>query len=241
MTTEPISRTESAGHAPEAAERGLAVRGLSKSYGKENVLRGVSFSLLPGCALGVCGSNGAGKTTLLHLLASVLRPDSGVITLFGIQAGRSRAYRQKIGLVPQEIALSARLTVRQNLEFWSLASGLKGREKDKAVEEAVRLTNIGAFQDKRVSRCSGGMCRRANLAAGLVGNPALILLDEPTAGIDEENRDAVLRSVAGLVQEGRMVIMVNHYHQELEAVCGSIITLKDGSLDESAAPAPRAR
>ena len=241
MTTEPISRTESAGHAPEAAERGLAVRGLSKSYGKENVLRGVSFSLLPGCALGVCGSNGAGKTTLLHLLASVLQPDSGVITLFGIQAGRSRAYRQKIGFVPQEIALSPRLSVRQNLEFWAAANGLKGKAKDAAVEEAIRLTNIAGFLDKRVSHCSGGMARRANLAAGLVGRPSLILLDEPTAGIDEENRDAILHSVSGLRNEGRMVIMVNHYRLELESICDTIITLKEGRLlqnGQSARQAP---
>ncbi|MDD4080767.1 MAG: ABC transporter ATP-binding protein [Eubacteriales bacterium] len=241
MTSGPISQTMGATCPPEAAEQGLVVRELYKSYGRESVLRGVSFSLLPGSALGVCGSNGAGKTTLLHLLASVLKPDRGLITLFGIRARRSRAYRQKIGLVPQEIALSPRLTVRQNLEFWSSASGLKGQAREKAVEEAIRLTNIGAFQGKRVSRCSGGMCRRANLAAGLVGNPSLILLDEPTAGIDEENRDAVLRSVADLKKEGRMVIMVNHYHGELEAICDAIITLKDGRVDGNDVPVPKAR
>lgn len=239
MTTEPFGETVNAEHAPDAAEHGLLVRDLFKSYGKEPVLSGVSFSLLPGRALGISGSNGAGKTTLLNLLASVLQPDRGLITLFGIPAGRSRAYRQKIGLVPQEIALSARLTVRQNLEFWSAAAGMKGKVRDKAVEDAVRLTNIGAFENKRVSRCSGGMCRRANLAAGLAANPSLILLDEPTAGIDEENRDAILRSIADLKKERRMVIMVNHYHNEMETICDRIITLRDGQMSEGAAITPR--
>jgi len=226
---------------PETQQDGLVVRDLFKAYGREGVLRGVSFSLLPGSALGICGSNGAGKTTLLHLLASILKPDAGTITLFGIQAGRSRAYRQKIGFVPQEIALSPRLSVRQNLEFWAAANGLKGKAKDAAVEEAIRLTNIAGFLDKRVSHCSGGMARRANLAAGLVGRPSLILLDEPTAGIDEENRDAILHSVSGLRNEGRMVIMVNHYRLELESICDTIITLKEGRLlqnGQSARQAP---
>lgn len=226
---------------PETQQDGLVVRDLFKAYGREGVLRGVSFSLLPGSALGICGNNGAGKTTLLHLLASILKPDAGTITLFGIQAGRSRAYRQKIGFVPQEIALSPRLSVRQNLEFWAAANGLKGKAKDAAVEEAIRLTNIAGFLDKRVSHCSGGMARRANLAAGLVGRPSLILLDEPTAGIDEENRDAILHSVSGLRNEGRMVIMVNHYRLELESICDTIITLKEGRLlqnGQSARQAP---
>jgi ABC-2 type transport system ATP-binding protein len=219
----------------------LVVQNLCKSYGREGVLRGVSFSLFPGTALGVCGSNGAGKTTLIHLLASILTPDAGTITLFGVPAGRSRSYREKIGFVPQEIALSPRLTVRQNLDFWASMRGLSGKAREAAVEEAIGLTHIAGFLNKRVSRCSGGMARRANLAAGLVGSPSLILLDEPTAGIDEDNRDAILLSVQSLQKAGRMVIMVNHYRLELESICGSIITLKDGQLMDNGQPAPQAQ
>ena len=209
---------------------GLIVENLGKAYGREAVLRDVSFSLLPGKALGISGSNGAGKTTLIHLLSSILAPDTGLITLFGIPSARSRAYRQHIGFVPQEIALSQRLTVLQNLDFWASMRGLSGKARKAAVQEAVRLTNIGDFLDKRVSRCSGGMARRANLAAGLVGSPSLILLDEPTAGIDEENRDSVLLSVNSLKKAGHMVIMVNHYRAELDTICDSVITLQDGQL-----------
>ncbi len=212
---------------------GLRVRDLCKSYGRESVLQGVSFSLMPGHILGVCGNNGAGKTTLIHLLASILPPDSGRITLLGIPAGQSRAYRRLIGYVPQVIALSPRLTVRQNLDFWASAQGLSGAARRAAVDEAIQLTHIQDFVNKRVSRCSGGMARRANLAAGLVGSPSLMLLDEPTAGVDEDNREALLHAVRGMKQSGRMVVMVNHYRSEMEAVCDRVVTLRDGILAEA--------
>jgi ABC-2 type transport system ATP-binding protein len=227
---------EVSAHYHDPASSGLMVKALCKSYGREIVLRGVDFSLLPGSILGVCGSNGAGKTTLLHLLASILTPDAGTITLFGVKAGRSRSYREEIGFVPQEIALSPRLTVKQNLDFWASMKGLKSKARTAAVEEAICLANIGAFLNKRLSCCSGGMARRVNLAAGLVGNPSLILLDEPTAGIDEENRDSILQSVSGLQKTGRMVIMVNHYRPELEAICSRIITLNGGRLADNHEP-----
>ena len=236
MTQEPARMDQDS---PDRS--GLVVQNLHKSYGREGVLHGVSFTLLPGNALGVCGSNGAGKTTLIHLLASILTPDAGTITLLGVPAGRSRAYREKIGFVPQEIALSPRLTVKQNLDFWASMRGLSGKARETAVEEAISLTHIAGFLNKRVSRCSGGMARRANLAAGLVGSPSLILLDEPTAGIDEDNRDAILLSVQSLQKAGRMVIMVNHYRLELEAICGSIITLKDGQLMDNGQAALQAQ
>ncbi len=220
---------------------GLQVRDLCKAYGRESVLQGVSFSLMPGNILGICGNNGAGKTTLIHLLSSILPPDSGRITLFGLPAGQSRAYRSLIGYVPQEIALSPRLTVRQNLDFWASAQGLSGEKRKTAVEEAIHLTHIQDFVNKRVSRCSGGMARRANLAAGLVGSPSLILLDEPTAGIDEDNRGALLLAVRGMKQSGRMVVMVNHYRNEMTAICDRVVTLRDGMLAEGPDDDPGAR
>lgn len=235
------STTRTAHHQDQpggAISGGLMVKNLGKAYGREAILRDVSFSLLPGKALGICGGNGAGKTTLIHLLASILMPDTGSIVLGGIPAGRSGAYRQQIGFVPQEIALSPRLTVEQNLQFWASMRGLSGATRKAAVREAGELTNITGFLGKRVSHCSGGMIRRANLAAGLVGSPSLILLDEPTAGIDEENRDFILRAVKDLKKVGRMAVMVNHYRAELDLVCDSIITLRDGGLMQQGQTAP---
>ena len=238
MKSRPLPEFRSIQTDVAAPALGLFVENLGKAYGRESVLRDVSFSLLPGSALGICGGNGAGKTTLIHLLASILTADTGRITLNGVPAERSRAYRKQIGFVPQEIALSPRLTVEQNLDFWASMRGLSGKAREKTVQEAIELTNIGGFLNKRVSRCSGGMIRRTNLAAGLVDSPSLILLDEPTAGIDEENRDSILRSVKNLIRERRMVVMVNHYRAELDTVCDSIITLQDGQLASQGQGAP---
>ena len=196
----------------------LIAENLTKAYKREPVLRGVSFSVRPGSVLGICGSNGAGKTTLIHVIASILPADSGTITLMGIPVSQARDYRSRIGFVPQNIALSPNLTVRQNLSFWASMRGMNGRQAKEAVRDAAEMANISSFMNKAVGRCSGGMARRANLAAGLIGRPDLILLDEPTAGIDEENRDLILKTILSLRQQGSMILMVNHYYQELSQI-----------------------
>jgi ABC-2 type transport system ATP-binding protein len=213
----------------------LIVSDLHKAYKQEPVLQGVSFSLKPAAILGICGSNGAGKSTLIHVIATILPPDRGRLSLMGIPSARAGEYRRLIGFVPQNIALSPRLTVRQNLAFWASIKGLAGASLKRAVEEAAEFANVTAFWNKPLGRCSGGMARRTNLAAGLVGSPPLLLLDEPTAGIDEQNRDLILDTVLRLKQRGCMVLMVNHYHQELALVCDRIITLKDGVIAETSA------
>lgn len=213
----------------------LVVEGLERAYKREPVLRGVSFRVAPSSVLGICGGNGAGKTTLITILASVLRPDAGSASLFGVPLGASAAWRRMVGYVPQGIALASRLTVRQNLDFWGSIQGLKGEGLHAAVQEAAALSGTLEFMDKRVARLSGGMARRANLAAGIIGNPRLALLDEPTAGIDEETRDVILQAVQSLKDRGAIVLMVNHYAQEMEAVCDRIITLRDGLTAEGMA------
>ena len=211
----------------------LIAENLFKSYKREPVLRGVSFSVHPGSVLGLCGSNGAGKSTLIHIVASILPPDSGSLFLAGIPISDKRAYRAQIGFVPQNIALSPNLTVRQNLSFWASMHGLGGKRLKQAVDQAAEMANVTAFLQKPISRCSGGMAKRANLAAGLVGSPKLVLLDEPTAGIDEENRDLILKTILDLRQQGCMVLVVNHYQNELAAVCDRIMTLKDGHVAQA--------
>ncbi len=213
----------------------LAAENIWKSYKGEPVLRGVSFAVQPGSVLGVCGSNGAGKTTLISVVASILPPDQGSLILMGIPLTQTAAYRSQIGYVPQNIALSPRLTVLQNLTFWAGIRGLRGAALNRAVEEAAVMANVSAFLKKPVGCCSGGMARRANLAAGLIGDPHLVLLDEPTAGIDEENRDLILGTIRQLRDKGRIILMVNHYYQELAIVCDRIITLKNGQIAEAGA------
>lgn len=213
----------------------LIAENLWKAYKREPVLRGVSFVVQPASILGVCGGNGAGKTTLISLVASILPPDQGSLTLMGVPLSKTREYRQMIGYVPQNIALSPRLSVRQNLDFWAAIKGYQGRELKSQVEEAAIQANVTDFLNKPVSRCSGGMARRANLAAGLIGQPRLVLLDEPTAGIDEDNRDLILSTINDLKAKGCIVLMVNHYHNELAVVCDRIITLQNGVIAEEGA------
>lgn len=213
----------------------LCVEGLTKAYKREPVLRGVSFCVEPASVLGVCGGNGAGKTTLVAILASVLDPDAGQASLFGIPLGSSAAYRRMIGYVPQGIALAPRLTVRQNLVFWASVQGLRGAVLHTAVDEAAQLADTLPFMDKSVARLSGGMARRANLAAGILGSPRLLLLDEPTAGIDEETRDVILDAIRTQRSRGTIVVMVNHYANEMEAVCDRVITLREGVVTEGMA------
>lgn len=216
----------------------LDVSQVHKAYKREQVLRGVSFQVQPGRILGVCGSNGAGKTTLINIVASILPADQGQITLMDTPIEHKADYRRSIGYIPQNIALSPHLTVYQNLEFWAAVRGLRGPALRSAIETAAVQANVVAFLKKPVGRCSGGMARRANLAAGIIGNPRLILLDEPTAGIDEENRDYILQTLRSLRDQGSIVLMVNHYFNELAAVCDRIITLKNGVIAEAGVHAP---
>lgn len=213
----------------------LIADNLWKAYKREPVLCGVSFTVQPSSVLGVCGSNGAGKTTLISLVASILPPDQGSLTLMGTPLSQLREYRRLIGYVPQNIALSPRLSVQQNLAFWAGIRGFRGAALQQAVEAAAVQANVTAFLKKPVGRCSGGMARRANLAVGLIGEPRLILLDEPTAGIDEENRDLILGTIRGLREKGCIILMVNHYYNELAVVCDRIITLKNGQVAEEGA------
>jgi ABC-2 type transport system ATP-binding protein len=213
----------------------LIVDNIHKSYKKEPVLRGITFAVPPSSILGLYGGNGTGKTTLIHIIASILPADRGTISLMGIPIVKAREYRSRIGFVPQEIALSPNLTVRQNLSFWASMHGLAGTSLKDAVEYAAEAGNVNPFINKLVSRCSGGMVRRVNLAVGLIGCPDLLLLDEPTAGIDEENRSLIFRTIFELRAKGRIIVMADHYYGELSKICDRIVTLQDGVITEGAA------
>lgn len=208
----------------------LIVKDIHKAYKQETVLAGVSFTVDPATILGISGSNGTGKTTLINIIASVLDPDRGEISLSGVASQQRAHYRSMIGYVPQSIALSGRLSVYRNLEFWGAIRGLKGTVLKEAVEDAATRCNVTEYLKKPIAQCSGGMARRANLAAGIIGNPYLILLDEPTAGIDEENRDLILQAIQDLRTSGRIILMVNHYANEMASVCDRLIVLRDGKV-----------
>lgn len=211
----------------------LIVKDIYKSYKNENVLSGISFDVDSGNIIGISGANGAGKTTLINIIATVLEPDKGEIRLNDISISDRSDYRTQIGYVPQSIALSSRLSVYRNLEFWGAVRGLRGIELKQAIESAAEQSNVKDFLKKPVGQCSGGMARRVNLAAGIIGNPYLILLDEPTTGIDEVNRDIILDSIRTLRKSGRIVLMVNHYADEMKHLCDRIIHIKAGVIEDA--------
>lgn len=219
-------------HAPEGYVM-LIVENIYKSYKKEAVLSGISFNVDAGNIIGISGANGAGKTTLINIIASVLEPDHGEISLNDVSIRERSAYRHQIGYVPQSIALSSRLSVYRNLEFWGAVRGLRGADLKLAIESAAEQSNINDFLKKPVGQCSGGMARRVNLAAGIIGNPYLILLDEPTAGIDEINRDIIIDSIRTLRESGRIILMVNHYADEMKNLCDRIIQIKAGVIEDA--------
>jgi ABC-2 type transport system ATP-binding protein len=200
---------------------------------------GVAFSVGAGEVFGLLGPNGAGKTTLMWLIAGLLAPQGGSIT-----RAPELAARGTFALVPQEHAFYPMLTCRENLDFFAGVLGLHGAARRARVDEALGSTGLAQFAGKRAAHCSGGMKRRLNLAIGLVGNPRLLLLDEPTAGVDPQSRAFLLDVVRGLGRQGRAVIYTSHYMDEVQAVsdrvaimdCGRL--LRCGPLAELLAGAP---
>lgn len=201
----------------------LSLKDIVLSYGAERVLDSVSLDVYPGEVLGVRGVNGAGKSTLLGIMAGLIAPDSGTRTV-------SPELKSRIALVPQEIALYPSLTGRQNLEFWAEAYGLKGAPKKARIGYLLKELNLQDKARKRVETYSGGMQRRLNMAAALVVTPKLLLLDEPTVGLDTESVSIMLSLITRLRNAGCAVVLVSHAGDEMKLACDRVLELKDGRL-----------
>lgn len=201
----------------------LSLKNIKVTLGSERVLDSVSVDVREGEALGVSGRNGAGKSTLVKIMAGTLKPDSGTRELSESAAGR-------ICFVPQEIALYPTLTGRQNLEFWAEAYGVTGRRKRERIDFLLELMGLMNKAGKRLETYSGGMQRRLNMAAALVVEPKLLLLDEPTVGADEDSAAVMLDTVKGLRDRGTAVVMISHITEDLSGVCDRVLTLEGGRL-----------
>ena len=208
----------------------LVVRGLSKSWAAHKALSGISFGQPSGRVFGVAGDNGAGKSTLLKILASVLSRDKGQVTFQGVSLDERTRWRALIGYVPQELALDDRLNVRETLLFWAAARGFSLTERKRFLEVAASDPLISGFLDKPIRECSGGMARRVSLIVGLLGDPLLILLDEPFAGADHHSRQLMLERLDLLRKRGRTILVSSHEEDVLEELCDHILCLQDGEL-----------
>jgi ABC-2 type transport system ATP-binding protein len=193
----------------------LAARGLVKRYGDRLALRGVSLSVGPGELVAVIGPNGAGKTTLLSILAGIRRPDEGAL-----EAART------IGWVPQQPALYGKLTVRENL---TLFARLERRpDPEQTVRHMLELTDLGDRADDQVSVLSGGNRQRVNIAIGLLAEPEVLLLDEPSSGLDPRQRERLWEFILRLAGEGTTVVYATHHIQEADRYATQLIVLADG-------------
>jgi ABC-2 type transport system ATP-binding protein len=207
----------------------LEVRDLRKNYGSQPALAGVSFAVAPGELFGLLGPNGAGKTTLLSIVAGLLDADTGAVLLQGQPFRRSdRELRRLIGVVPQELALYNELTARENLRFFGQLYGLGGTVLEQRVEQILGAVALLDRADQRAGTFSGGMKRRLNLGAALVHEPRLLLLDEPTTGVDPQSRNHIFEEVRRLNAEGMTVVYTSHYMEEVQALCTRV-----GIMDQS--------
>lgn len=211
------------------SEAAIAVEGLVKRYGGRAVVDGVSLAVRPGELVALLGPNGAGKTTLISTLAGLVRPTSGSLRVMGHDVvGDYRNARQHIGVVPQELVFDPFFTVRETLRFQSGYFGL--RRNDVWIEEVMHHLDLTGKADANMRSLSGGMKRRVLIAQALVHRPPVIVLDEPTAGVDVELRHGLWQFVQRLNAEGHTIVLTTHYLEEAEALCGRIAMLKQGRV-----------
>jgi ABC-2 type transport system ATP-binding protein len=213
------------------AEDMVRVRDLRKRYDTLTAVDGVTFDIVRGEIFGLLGPNGAGKTTLISMIAGLLPPTEGEICVAGHEARRSGlAIKRALGLVPQELAIYLRLTGRENLEFFGQLYGLRGAALTARMQQMLALVGLTERADSRAETYSGGMKRRLNLAAGLMHNPQLLLLDEPTVGVDPQSRNHIFEGVRELNRQGLTVLYTSHYMEEVEALCHRVGIMDRGKL-----------
>ena len=209
----------------------IEVRNLTKKYGRLEVLRGLDFDINKGEIFGLFGLNGAGKSTFISILATLCRPTSGDVLVKGSSAVKQpERVRAAIGYVPQDIALYSALSGVDNLDFWAGIYGLKGSLKRERIAEAAAVARLEDRIKDRVSHYSGGMKRRLNIAVALLHHPEILVMDEPTAGVDIQSRRYILDALAGLKKEGRTIVYTSHYTDELETLCDRIAVIDKGRI-----------
>lgn len=209
----------------------LVCEDLRKTYGDLTAVDGVGFTVAEGETYGLLGPNGAGKTTTISMIVGILTGDSGQVRVDGepITPSRARA-KAGIGYVPQELALYPDLTGRENLRFFARLYGLPGRRARQRSDEVLEVVGLADRAGDHVKEYSGGMKRRLNIAAGLLHRPRLLVLDEPTAGVDPQSRNAILENVEQLAGEGIAVLYTTHYMEEAERLCDRVGIIDVGRL-----------
>lgn len=218
------------GESPELAPVFVRVEGVVKRYGQQTALAGLSLDIRRGEALCLLGANGAGKTTLLHALAGLLAPDAGRLRIDGLGDPFDVQVRRSIGLAPQMLALYAQLTVAENLRFCARVFGVSEAELQARVRFGLELADLTRRADQRAGTLSGGMQRRLNLACALLHRPQLLLLDEPTTGVDAQSRGHIFAVIERLKADGLTVVCSTHLMDEADRLADRIAVIDRGQL-----------
>ncbi len=209
----------------------VEVRGLRKQFGDLTAVDDVWFEIAEGEVFGLLGPNGAGKTTTISMISCLIDPGDGDAIIDGHSIrSEARAVKVSLGVVPQEIALYPTLTAVENLAFWGRMYGLSGSALKAAIDDALELAGLAERSKERVEQYSGGMKRRVNIAAGVLHKPRVLLMDEPTVGIDPQSRNHILETVKDLNAAGMTVLYTSHYMEEVECLCDRIAIMDHGSI-----------
>jgi len=208
----------------------LVIDRVRKSYGDTVAVDGLSLEVRRGEILGLLGPNGAGKTTTVGLATGLLQPDDGRVDVGGAGPPSTPASRRQLGVAPQALALYESLTGRENLEFFASIQGLEGEARRERVGAALLFVGLVDRADDRVSGYSGGMKRRLNLASAVVHDPEIVLLDEPTVGVDPQSRGLIFDNVLALRARGRTIVYATHYMEEAERLCDRVAIVDHGRL-----------
>ncbi len=209
----------------------LEVNQVVKNYGDKQILKEISFKVEKGDSFGLLGPNGAGKSTLISIITGLYQPTDGHVLIEGYDMnGQQKKAQQMIGIVPQEIALYLNMTAKENLTFWGRMYGLKGKLLKKRVGETLQLIGLEERANDKVKFFSGGMKRRVNIGCAILHKPKILIMDEPTVGIDPQSRNHILETVKRLNQDGMTIVYTSHYMEEVEYLCDKIGIIDQGSL-----------
>ena len=215
----------------------IELRKISKAYGSVTALRELDLTVPEGCLYGLLGPNGAGKTTAMRILATLLAPDGGSVHVGGVDGlAEPRAVRQLMGYVAQEVAIDKILSGRELLQLQGDLYHLQRKDRETRIADLIERLAMGDWIDRRCGTYSGGMRRRLDMAAGLLHRPRLLVLDEPTVGLDIESRSAIWQLLRQLVQEGTTVLLSSHYLEEVEALADQMAIIDDGRVIAEGTP-----
>ncbi len=213
------------------AKCAISVQDLHKSFGQTPAVQGIDFDVEPGQIFSLLGPNGAGKSTTISMLSCLLQPTKGEAWIMGHSIlSEPMAVKASIGVVPQEVAVYEDLSARENLEFWAKMYGLRGSPHKARVEEVLDIIGLGDRQKGRVAKFSGGMKRRLNIGIALLHRPDVIIMDEPTVGIDPQSRRNILDSVLEFNRQGMTVLYTTHYMEEAQELSDEIAIMDQGKI-----------